>query len=173
MRELVEQVNFRGHHKRKVTTVGGYSLAKKRNIGQVSAEALVLAVAGDALNGGLTQAEFGFDGVKLDGRGTQADMPLWDDVFRADGGPPVMEVNCQHGQGDDKDPSLSTAEMRAHLGAWVVVSSLLTFSHDVNNDTTIDQGQCESCWAFLSSGDVEDRPGPMRILLGILVVWRY
>ena len=50
------------------------------------------------------QAEFGFDGVKLDGRGTQADMPLWDDVFRADGGPPVMEVNCQHGQGDDKDP---------------------------------------------------------------------
>ena len=53
MRELVEQVNFRGHHKRKVTTVGGYSLAKKRNIGQVSAEALVLAVAGDALNGGL------------------------------------------------------------------------------------------------------------------------
>ena len=119
------------------------------------------------------QAEFGFDGVKLDGRGTQADMPLWDDVFRADGGPPVMEVNCQHGQGDDKDPSLSTAEMRAHLGAWVVVSSLLTLSHDVNNDTTIDQGQCESCWAFLSSGDVEDRPGPMRILLGILVVWRY
>ena len=46
-------MNFRGHHKRKVTTVGVYALAKKRNINQVSREAWFLAVAGDDVNGGL------------------------------------------------------------------------------------------------------------------------
>ena len=36
----------------------------------------------------------GFNGLKLDGRGAQTDMQLWDGVFKADGGPPVM-VECR------------------------------------------------------------------------------
>ena len=38
--------------------------------------------------------KFGFDGPKLDGCGAQTDMQLWDGVFKADGGPPVM-VECR------------------------------------------------------------------------------
>jgi len=146
--------------------------------------------------------KFGFDGYKLDGCGSQTDMQLWDDVFKADGGPAVMvenchwgnkvpfepnatwcpwnfyrtsgdvrakfssvignlnsvsrfnsrnlstpgcwaypdmlEVGCQHGPGGDRDPGLTKAESRTHFGAWVIVSSPLTLSHDVNNDTIMD-----------------------------------
>ena len=39
--------------------------------------------------------EFGFDGYKLDGCGAQTDMQLWDDVFKPDGGKPVMVQNCR------------------------------------------------------------------------------
>merc|ERR1719235_2648520 len=147
--------------------------------------------------------DFNFDGYKLDGCGAQTDMQLWDDVFKADKGPPVMvenchwgskvpyepnqtwcpwnfyrtsgdvnaryssvvgnlntvtkfssqnlsypgcwaypdmlEVGCQHGPGGAGDPGLSMAETRSHFGAWVIVSSPLTLSHDVNNDTIMDQ----------------------------------
>jgi len=139
----------------------------------------------------------------LDGCGAQTDMQLWDDVFKADRGPPVMvenchwgrkvpyepnktwcpwnfyrtsgdvrakyssvvgnlnsvtkfssrnlstpgcwaypdmlEVGCQDGPGGAKDSGLSIAETRTHFGAWVVVSSPLTLSHDVNNDTIMDE----------------------------------
>jgi len=147
--------------------------------------------------------DFNFDGFKLDGCGSQTDMQLWDDIFKSDGGNPVMvenchwgskvpyepnatwcpwnlyrtsgdvrakyssvignlntvnkfnsrnlstpgcwaypdmlEVGCQHGPGGDSDPGLSAAESRTHFGAWVIVSSPLTLSHDVNNDTIMDQ----------------------------------
>jgi len=147
--------------------------------------------------------EFGFDGFKLDGCGSQTDMQLWDDVFKADGGPAVMvenchwgskepyeptatwcpwnfyrtsgdvrakyasvmgnlnsvhrfssrnlsypgcwaypdmlEVGCQHGPGGAGDPGLTMAETKTHFGAWAIVSSPLTLSHDVNNDTIMDQ----------------------------------
>jgi alpha-galactosidase len=146
---------------------------------------------------------FNFDGFKLDGCGAQTDMQLWDDVFKADGGAPVMvenchwgskkpyeptadwcpwnfyrtsgdvrarfssvmgnlnsvtkfsdrnlsypgcwaypdmlEVGCQHGPGGSGDPGLSMEETRTHFGAWAIVSSPLTLSHDVNNDTIMDQ----------------------------------
>ena len=42
--------------------------------------------------------KFGFDGPKLDGCGAQTDMQLWDGVFKADGGPPVMMENCHWGR---------------------------------------------------------------------------
>eukprot|EP00959_Pyramimonas_sp_CCMP1952_P363723 7616767-Pyramimonas_sp.AAC.1 len=53
MQAMVEQVNFRGSNKRKITTVGGYALAKKRNVGQCAADTLVKVCAGDAINGGV------------------------------------------------------------------------------------------------------------------------
>lgn len=147
--------------------------------------------------------DFNFDGFKLDGCGAQTDMQLWDDVFKADGGAPVMvenchwgskkpyeptrdwcpwnfyrtsgdvrarfssvignlnsvtkfsdrnlsypgcwaypdmlEVGCQHGPGGKGDPGLTAEETRTHFGAWAIVSSPLTLSHDVNNDTIMDQ----------------------------------
>merc|ERR1719440_1774936 len=154
--------------------------------------------------------KFNFDGFKLDGCGAQTDMQLWDDVFKADGGAPVMvenchwgrkkpyeptadwcpwnfyrtsgdvrakfssvmgnlnsvtkfsdrnlsypgcwaypdmlEVGCQHGPGGAGDPGLSMEETRTHFGAWVIVSSPLTLSHDVNNDTIMDQ-----IWPIISN----------------------
>merc|ERR1712232_266573 len=53
--------------------------------------------------------------------------------------PDMLEVVCQHGPGGAGDPGLSMAETRSHFGAWVIVSSPLTLSHDVNNDTIMDQ----------------------------------
>merc|ERR1719469_716569 len=53
--------------------------------------------------------------------------------------PDMLEVGCQHGPGGAGDPGLTAAESRTHFGAWVIVSSPLTLSHDVNNDTIMDQ----------------------------------
>mmetsp|Transcript_47374 Transcript_47374/g.78505 ORF Transcript_47374/g.78505 Transcript_47374/m.78505 type:complete len:435 (+) Transcript_47374:27-1331(+) len=53
--------------------------------------------------------------------------------------PDMLEVGCQHGPHGDKDPGLSEEETRTHFGAWCIVSSPLTLSHDVNNDTIMDQ----------------------------------
>merc|ERR1711957_569506 len=111
---------------------------------------------------------------------------LWDDIFKSDGGKPVMVENCHWGwkvpyepnatwcpwnfyrtSGDVRAkyasiignlgsvtkysaqnlstpgcwayPGLTMAESRSHFGAWVIVSSPLTLSHDVNNDTIMDQ----------------------------------
>jgi len=154
--------------------------------------------------------EFGFDGFKLDGCGAQKDMQLWDDIFKSDGGKPVMvenchwgseqpyepnatwcpwnfyrtsrdvraryssvienlnsvsrfnarnlstpgcwaypdmlEVGCQQGAGGAGDPGLTMAETRTHFGAWVIVSSPLTLSHDVNNDPIMDE-----IWPIISN----------------------
>ena len=53
--------------------------------------------------------------------------------------PDMLEVGCAHGPGGAGDPGLSAEETRAHFGAWSIVSSPLTLSHDVNNDTITDK----------------------------------
>lgn len=52
--------------------------------------------------------------------------------------PDALEVGCQHGPGGDDDRGLSFVEMRSHFGAWVIISSPLVLSLDVNNDTIMD-----------------------------------
>lgn len=52
--------------------------------------------------------------------------------------PDMLEVGCAHGPGGASDPGLSPQETRSHFGAWSIVSSPLTLSHDVNNDTIMD-----------------------------------
>ena len=47
----------------------------------------------------------------------------------------MLQVGCQHGPGGAADPGLSFEETRSHFGAWAIVSSPLTLSHDVTNDT--------------------------------------
>jgi len=53
--------------------------------------------------------------------------------------PDMLEVGCKDGNGGKQDPGLSAGENRVHFGAWCVVSSPLTLSHDVNNDTVMDK----------------------------------
>jgi alpha-galactosidase len=60
--------------------------------------------------------------------------------------PDMLEVGCQHGPGGAGDPGLTKAETRTHFGAWVIVSSPLTLSHDVNNDTIMDD-----IWPIISN----------------------
>jgi len=54
------------------------------------------------------------------------------------GYPDMLEVGCKHGPGGASDPGLSFIEMRTHFGAWAIVSSPLTLSHDLKNDTIAD-----------------------------------
>lgn len=60
--------------------------------------------------------------------------------------PDMMQVGCAHGPGGDSDPGLTFAEARSHFGAWCIVSSPLTLSHDVNNDTVMD-----AIWPLISN----------------------
>merc|ERR1719387_2029935 len=46
----------------------------------------------------------------------------------------MLEVGCAYDSG-----GLTPAETRTHFGAWVIVSSPLTLSHDVNNDAVMDE----------------------------------
>lgn len=149
---------------------------------------------------------FGFDGVKLDGCGTQRDLDLWSSLinktgrpvkienchwggtvpnatwcpwnfFRTSGDvravyssvvanlqttiqwaqkglskpgcwgyPDMLEVGCAHGPGGASDPGLNAAETRSHFASWCIVSSPLTLSHDVNNDTITDK-----IWPLISN----------------------
>ena len=52
--------------------------------------------------------------------------------------PDMLQVGCAHGPGGAGDPGLSGAETRTHFGSWAIVSSPLTLSHDVHNDTISD-----------------------------------
>lgn len=52
--------------------------------------------------------------------------------------PDMLQVGCAHGPGGASDPGLSMAETRSHFGAWAIVSSPLTLSHDINNETVND-----------------------------------
>merc|ERR1712232_1162749 len=63
--------------------------------------------------------------------------------------PDMLEVGCQHGPGGAGDTGLSLAETRTHFGAWAIVSSPLTLSHDVNNDTIMDQ-----VWPIIANKEV-------------------
>mmetsp|Transcript_16417 Transcript_16417/g.22897 ORF Transcript_16417/g.22897 Transcript_16417/m.22897 type:complete len:444 (-) Transcript_16417:47-1378(-) len=63
--------------------------------------------------------------------------------------PDMLEVGCQHGPGGSEDPGLSMEETRTHFGAWAIVSSPLTLSHDVNNDTIMDQ-----IWPIISNKEI-------------------
>jgi len=47
--------------------------------------------------------------------------------------PDMLQVGCAHGPGGSRDPGLSMPETRTHFGAWCIVSSPLTLSHDVND----------------------------------------
>merc|ERR1712151_317370 len=60
--------------------------------------------------------------------------------------PDMLEVGCQHGPGGSRDPGLSMAETRTHFASWVIVSSPLTLSHDVNNDTIT-----KSIWPIIAN----------------------
>mmetsp|Transcript_87173 Transcript_87173/g.154365 ORF Transcript_87173/g.154365 Transcript_87173/m.154365 type:complete len:431 (-) Transcript_87173:40-1332(-) len=63
--------------------------------------------------------------------------------------PDMLEVGCQHGPGGPSDPGLSYEEARSHFGAWAIVSSPLTLSHDVNNDTIMD-----AIWPIIANTEV-------------------
>lgn len=52
--------------------------------------------------------------------------------------PDMLEVGCADGPGGHTDTGLTIQESRSHFGGWVIVSSPLTLSHDVNNDTITD-----------------------------------
>lgn len=52
--------------------------------------------------------------------------------------PDMLEVGCSFGPHGSGDPGLSIQETRTHFGGWAIVSSPLTLSHDVNNDTLTD-----------------------------------
>eukprot|EP00041_Stephanoeca_diplocostata_P009310 m.143095 g.143095 ORF g.143095 m.143095 type:complete len:439 (-) comp17688_c0_seq1:138-1454(-) len=63
--------------------------------------------------------------------------------------PDMLQVGCAHGPGGPRDPGLSPAETRTHFGAWAIVSSPLTLSHDVNNATI-----SEMIWPVISNTEV-------------------
>ncbi|KAJ1449428.1 glycoside hydrolase superfamily [Pelagophyceae sp. CCMP2097] len=58
----------------------------------------------------------------------------------------MLEVGCSHGPHGDADSGLSPAEARTHFGAWAIVSSPLTLSHDVWNETVMD-----AIWPVISN----------------------
>ena len=58
---------------------------------------------------------------------------LWLMLMVAD--PDMLQVGCEHGPGGARDPGLTPAETRTHFYAWVIVSSPLTLSHNVNDPT--------------------------------------
>lgn len=59
----------------------------------------------------------------------------------------MLEVGCQDGPGGSSDSGLTIGETRSHFGGWCIVSSPLTLSHDVNNETITD------FVSFLNSND--------------------
>jgi alpha-galactosidase len=61
----------------------------------------------------------------------------------------MLEVGCHHGPGGKEDSGLSFIEARSHFGSWAIVSSPLTLSHDVNNDTVMD-----AIWPIISNREV-------------------
>ena len=58
-------------------------------------------------------------------------------------------VGCKHGPGGAGDPGLTPQETRTHFGAWAIVSSPLTLSHDVHDDTISD-----AIWPVIANTEV-------------------
>merc|ERR1712146_556466 len=63
--------------------------------------------------------------------------------------PDMLQVGCKHGPGGASDPGLTMSETRTHFGAWAIVSSPLTLSHNVNNDSVTDR-----IWPVISNTEV-------------------
>lgn len=63
--------------------------------------------------------------------------------------PDMLQVGCKHGPGGASDPGLSMEETRTHFGAWAIVSSPLTLSHDLRNDTISDR-----VWPIISNTEI-------------------
>jgi alpha-galactosidase len=63
--------------------------------------------------------------------------------------PDMLQVGCKHGPGGASDPGLTPAETRSHFGAWAIVSSPLTLSHDVHNKTISD-----AIWPVISNMEI-------------------
>lgn len=63
--------------------------------------------------------------------------------------PDMLQVGCAHGPGGKNDPGLNTQETRTHFGSWAIVSSPLTLSHDVMNDTVSD-----AIWSVIANTEV-------------------
>mmetsp|Transcript_78475 Transcript_78475/g.123763 ORF Transcript_78475/g.123763 Transcript_78475/m.123763 type:complete len:435 (-) Transcript_78475:248-1552(-) len=63
--------------------------------------------------------------------------------------PDMLEVGCQHGPGGAGDPGLTFFEARSHFSAWAIVSSPLTLSLDVNNDTVMD-----AVWEIIANKEI-------------------
>ena len=63
--------------------------------------------------------------------------------------PDMLQVGCAHGPAGALDPGLSLAETRTHFGSWAIVSSPLTLSHDVHNDTISD-----AIWPVIANKEV-------------------
>lgn len=51
----------------------------------------------------------------------------------------ALEVGCNADGPNTHDGTLTPAETRTHFGAWAIVSSPLFLSHDVSNDTIMDE----------------------------------
>lgn len=60
--------------------------------------------------------------------------------------PDMLEVGCKHGPGGADDPGLSHDEAKTHFAGWCIVSSPLTLSHDVNDDSIMDE-----VWPIISN----------------------
>ena len=58
-------------------------------------------------------------------------------------------MGCAHGPGGAHDPGLTLPETRTHFYAWVIVSSPLTLSHNVNDPVI-----SEKVWPIISNKDV-------------------
>jgi len=60
--------------------------------------------------------------------------------------PDMLELGCPDNPGGHGPPGLNLIEARSHFGAWCIVSSPLILSHDVNNDTIMDE-----IWPIISN----------------------
>jgi hypothetical protein len=61
----------------------------------------------------------------------------------------MLEVGCAKGPNGEQDVGLTLAETRTHFAAWAIMSSPLFLSHDVTNETVM-----EEVWPIISNTDI-------------------
>lgn len=61
----------------------------------------------------------------------------------------MLEVGCAKGPNGQQDEGLSLAETRTHFAAWAIMSSPLFLSHDVTNESIMDQ-----VWPIISNREI-------------------